>query len=224
MANDLFVFDPQNPSANQGRLIAVEAMGDVLRNRKGPGAIMFLPQNEGMSRILRELSRLVPGILARKLKERQETRIEGLLECMLDFDPLDTAETRIDVTNAEMRRDFLEAFKVLDAIALHERAGHEGSNKSQTAASWRKSDRILGLPFAGKTVYPDFQFDADGQPWPLMRDVLKALPADWSGWQRAFWMVSPNEWLDEGLPFEAIRAGDRDVIEAAAEAGRMAIG
>ena len=216
MASELYVVDPQNASASEGRTIPVEAMSDVLRNRKGPGAIIFLPPSEGASQIFREISRLLPRILAGKVHERLEQRIEGLLEHMLDFDPLDSAEAKIDVMNAEMRRDFLGAFTVRDAAAVHERAGHEGGNKFQTAAAWRKADRILGLPFAGKTVYPDFQFDADGQPYPLMREVLRGLPADWSGWQRAFWIVSPNEWLDEGRPLEAIRAGDKAVIEAAA--------
>jgi len=62
-------------------------MGDLLRGRTGAGAIVFLPLNEGMSRISQALSRLVPSILTRKPKERQEERIEGLLEQFLDLPP-----------------------------------------------------------------------------------------------------------------------------------------
>ncbi|CAM4261920.1 hypothetical protein [Palleronia rufa] len=84
--------------------------------------------------------------------------------------------------NAEMGREFLGVSKVRDAAAVHDRAGQEGANESRTAAAWRKSDRIPGLPVSGKTVYPDVRFDADGQPGPLMQHVLRTWPSDLSAW------------------------------------------
>ena len=76
----------------------------------------------------------------------------------------------------------------------------------------------------GGRVEHDILVDADGQPGPLMRHVLRTWPSDLSAWQRAFRMVSPNERLDGGLPHETLRTGDRNAIEAAENAGRMPIG
>ncbi|CAM4261959.1 hypothetical protein PARU111607_11400 [Palleronia rufa] len=58
MSGDLFAFDPQNVPESRGRRVAVEGMGDLLRGRTGAGAIVFVPLNEGMSRISQALSRL----------------------------------------------------------------------------------------------------------------------------------------------------------------------
>lgn len=225
MAQERFyVVDPESRSASGGKDMSLEEMRRALRGVAGQPAVVFMPKTEAMAVILREISRIVPGLVAEKAVERREQRIEGMLRYLLDFDPLDPVEARIDAVNAGMRRDFLAIYPVIEAAAVHDRAGYEGTNKAQTAASWRRANRILGLPYAGHIVYPLFQFNDDGHPWPLMQPVLKALPADRSAWQRAFWLVSPNEWLDGRVPADALREADAHVVEAAAHAGGVVIG
>jgi hypothetical protein len=219
-----YVVNPEGSPASRGTEMSLKEMRRALRDVAGQPAVVFLPKTAGMAQILREMSRLVPGLAAEQTTKRREERIEGMLRYLLDFDPLDPVEARIDAANAEMRRDFLATFPVVEAAAVHDRAGYEGTNKAQTAAAWRRANRILGLPYAGRIVYPLFQFDDDGQPWPLVQPVLRALPADRSAWQRAFWLVSPNEWLDERVPADALRIGDERVVEAAGHAGAVAIG
>lgn len=66
----------------------------------------------------------------------------------------------------------------------------------------------------------DFQ-KAFGDPEEMLaqlslKPVLDALSPDYSMWQRAFWLVSPDEWLDGECPIDAVCAGKIDrVIEAA---------
>lgn len=222
MAELLYLID-QSGSGVEER-ISAEALIERLKARRGPMPIVTLPESEDASVFLRELPRLMAPVLARQRSRRQEDRVDRLLEAMLDLDPLDGAESRIDVMNAKLRRDFLGEFEVLDAAGVHERSGHTGSNKAQTAAAWSRSGRILGLPLRGRTVYPAFQLDADGQPQPLLRAVLKCLRADLSAWQRAFWLVAPNEWLDGRTPLEAIAAQDKAVVDAARRTGAAVIG
>ena len=92
----------------------------------------------------------------------------------------------------------------------------------------RPSGSGSGLEWSALTCrahrLPAFQFDDDGQPWPLVQPVLRALPAYRSAWQRAFWLVSPNEWLDERVPADALHEGDERVVEAAGHAGAVVIG
>lgn len=222
MANKFYLVDQTDQGPAQS--VSIKTLLEHLKTRKGPAPIVTFPGSEDASVFLRELPRILPASLARQRTARQQDRIETILGALLDFDPLDRVEARIDTANAQMRRDFLSRFKVLDAAGVHDRAGHSGSNRSQTAASWSKAGRILGLPYNGKTVYPAFQFDADGQPWPLMRETMKALRPDLSAWQRAFWMVSPNECLDGSLPIDAVRTHDKAVTEAARKTRETVIG
>ncbi len=113
---------------------------------------------------------------------------------------------------------------MLDSTAVHTRAGHRSTNKAQTANAWKAAGRILGLPFRNRTLFPAFQFDADGQPHPLMKAVLAALPEDMTPWQRAFWLVAPDVQLDGEVPHELVRQGDDRVVAAARDAGRLPIG
>lgn len=153
-----------------------------------------------------------------------ENRINTLLDALVAVDPRAAAEARIDLRNAEKRKAFLDEFAVVDSAGVHEISGNTGSNPSQTAAVWRKANRILGLPVGQRTVYPSFQFDEGGRPYPLMKRVLDALPDDMTPWQTAFWLVSPSSALDGGLPLDAIRRGEERAVEAARNEASEIIG
>lgn len=143
---------------------------------------------------------------------------------LVAIDPRAAAEARIDLHNAEKRKEFLDEFAVIDSTRVHEISGNTGSNPSQTAAVWRKANRILGLPVGQRTVYLAFQFDEGGRPYPLMKRVLDALPDDMTPWQTAFWLVSPSSALDGGPPLNAIRRGDEKVVDAARNEASEVIG
>lgn len=159
-----------------------------------------------------------------RLHELSENRINTLLDTLMALDPHAATEARIDLRNAEKRKGFLDEFAVLDSTRVHEISGNTGSNPSQTAAVWRKANRILGLPVGQRTVYPAFQFDEGGRPYPLMKRVLEALPDDMTPWQTAFWLVSPSSALDGRLPLDVIRRGDEGVVEAARNEASAIIG
>lgn len=165
-----------------------------------------------------------PVKLSERAAELSEDRIQSLLDVMLDVDPFEPVEARIDAKNAEMRAEFLKDFPVLDSAGVHKMAGLKGTNTSQTVNAWRQKGRILGLPVQGKNAYPVFQFDADGQPYALMESVLAALPKSFTAWQRAFWLVSPKELLDGETPADAIERGDDRVVATARRAGDRVAG
>ena len=122
--------------------------------------------------------------LREKLSERavelSEERIQSLLNVMIDVDPFEPVEAKIDARNAALRTEFLNDHPVLSSAAVHVQAGLKGRNTAQTVSAWRKQGRILGLQIQGKYGYPKFQFDADGQPLKLMKAVLDALPANFT--------------------------------------------
>ncbi|MYH59887.1 MAG: hypothetical protein F4145_18345 [Boseongicola sp. SB0675_bin_26] len=176
----------------------------------------WLNQPSGLSSLLAKLSG--------RASELSEERIQSLLDVLIDADPFQPVEARIDARNADLRGEFVKDFPVLDSATVHRRAGLRGINTAQTVNAWRKRGRILGLPVQGRYGYPEFQFDADGQPLRLMKAILDALPKDFTPWQRAFWLVSPKEELDGNTPEKAMRDGNDRVVEVARSAGQLPVG
>lgn len=221
MARDLIVVERVG-NRSTTRTQSVESFTAGLKD--GPSPVVLVPETEATATLYREMAHLLPALLAERRAGRHDRRIEALLDLMLEEDPTGAAEARIDRDNAQLRRRFLDDIPVLDAAGVHDRAGHRGTNKAQTAASWRRAGRILGLPQGGRQLYPAFQFDADGQPLPGMAAALAALPAAMTPWQRAFWFVSPNDILDGSTPADALHRADDAIIDAAREAGSSPIG
>lgn len=187
-------------------------------------ALLVSFTNPAIQAVAVKLVELLQKQAPNRLRELSEDRINTLLDTLVALDPRAAAEARIDLRNAEKRKEFLDEFAVVDSAGVHEISGNTGSNTSQTAAVWRKANRILGLPVGQRTVYPAFQFDEGGRPYPLMKRVLDALPDDMTPWQTAFWLVSPSSALDGGLPLDAIRRGDEGVVEAARNEASEIIG
>lgn len=186
-----------------------------LRHGDERQALLVSFTNPAIQAVAVKLVGLLQKQAPNRLRELSEDRINAILDSLVALDPRAAAEARIDLRNAEKRKEFLDEFAVIDSAGVHEISGNTGSNPSQTAAVWRKANRILGLPVGQKTVYPAFQFDEGGRPYPLMKRVLDALPDDMTPWQTAFWLVSPSSALDGGLPLDAIRRGDEGVVDAA---------
>ena len=73
-----------------------------------------------------------------------------------------------------------------------------------------------------KDLFPAFQF-ADGQPLPVIKKILEALPDYLSPWQTAFWFESGNGWLDGEVPQECLK-NESEVIDAAEQLAKPEIG
>ncbi len=139
-------------------------------------------------------------------------------------DPHLLAMVEIELMRAELRVYFLNTYPVLDAKAVHRQAGCKGADETRKARNWRSAGRIIGLPIVGSTVYPAFQFQSNGQPYPLIRKVNSVFRKDCTDWHRATWLVSPNERLDGETPLSAIQRNDPMVVEAATHAYEVPVG
>lgn len=204
--------------------LSIEQAVSRLEHRNERQALLVSFANPAIQAVAVKLVGLLQKQAPGRLRELSESRINAILDSLVALDPRAAAEARIDLRNAEKRKEFLDEFAVIDSAKVHEISGNTGSNASQTAAVWRKANRILGLPVGQRTVYPLFQFDDLGKPYPLMKRVLDALPDDMTPWQTAFWLVSPASALDGRLPIDAIRLGDGTVVEAARSEASEIIG
>ena len=138
------------------------------------------------------VDKLLPDVRARHL----ERKIEQLLDVVADtHDPMAEFHAAVAADNTAIRQRFMREVETLTSGQVAALAGHEAKNRHQTAARWKKDRRVFAVTYQGQDRFPAFQFDADGRPRPVVRDVLAVLPTVMSAWEVVFWFVSSNTWL-----------------------------
>lgn len=166
---------------------------------------------EAVDRPLRELANAV----ARVMNQRQA--MENLIE---QLSPAVAVPSRAAVLqarrNAFARTELLEEFGAVSASDVADLAGSSAANRSALAARWRKEGRIFGVSHHGATLFPLFQFDEEGRPLAVVRDVIEQFrPAAMSDWEIALWFVTRTGWLDDRRPVDLL-ASEPDLLRQAA--------
>ncbi len=113
--------------------------------------------------------------------------------------------------NAEMRATYLQTTKLYTAEDIQ-----------GPSAEWKREGRIFAIHDGEKDLFPAFQF-ADGEPLPVIKEILEALPDYLSPWQTAFWFESGNGWLGGEIPQECLK-NKSEVIDAAEQLSKPTIG
>ncbi|CAD6548242.1 hypothetical protein ACFQ3P_40930 [Paraburkholderia sabiae] len=90
----------------------------------------------------------------------------------------------------------------------------------------RADGLILGVWSSSRDryVYPDFQFDRAGRPYPVVARLLAILPdGGWhkGGWDRAGWLYWPHRKLGGEKPAEVFAVSPQRVIDLAVEEFRQ---
>ena len=137
-------------------------------------------------------------------------------------DDLAAARGTLDADNLALRDRFVAETAPLTSAQVGGRSGARSSNPYATAARWKETGEIFSVTHRGIEYFPSFQF-REGRPHPSIKPVLAALPATMSPWQRAFWFVYTNGWLDDAPPSD--RLDDlTDLLSAAAREAEEVMG
>ena len=131
-------------------------------------------------------------------------------------------DTDLALDNFALRQEYLDETPLLTAKQIHGISGVRSSNPSEPASRWKKEGKTFALRVQGSDLYPAFQFQ-DGVPRPVIKEVLAALPAGMTSWQKAFWFASGNGWLDGDEPHQRLHHGE-EVVEAARQLAEPARG
>jgi hypothetical protein len=136
------------------------------------------------------------------------------------------------VPSAEGERDrqfvaMLRAFRETGGLArgdeVAESLVQRGAGDVSRLARWIVSGDVLGFDWKGELWVPLFQFDLKTMAVrPEVRQVAAELPGDFDTWAQAMWFASPNVWLDEQSPADAL-GSDLPAVLAAARADRFAV-
>ena len=136
--------------------------------------------------------------------------------------PRHGVDTDLALDNFVLRQEYLDETPLLTAKQIHDRSGVRSSNPSEPASRWKKEGRTFAVRIQRRDLYPAFQFQ-DGVPRPLIKEVLAALPAEMTSWQKAFWFASGNGWLDGDEPQQRLDHGEQ-VLYAAGQLAEPARG
>jgi hypothetical protein len=120
----------------------------------------------------------------------------------------------LDRESRAWREHFMSHYKGLSAAQVAEEAGNTAKNRSAIASRWASEKKIFGVRFQNQTLYPAFQFK-DGEPIQVIADILKEMPSSFTGWDLAFFLTSPNSYLDGKLPVELLKSKPERVVSLA---------
>jgi hypothetical protein len=156
---------------------------------------------------------MLPGLVDKTRRRIDEARLAGATEALAQLAPRDETQAAIEIENARLRSEFLQRHPTLGSPDIHKLSGSKSDNRAATAHRWKRDGRIFALTVKGEDRYPAFQLQ-DGQPRPVIADILAVLSKHMSPWQIALWFVSGNGWLSDRPPVACL--DDPEAVIAAA--------
>jgi hypothetical protein len=82
--------------------------------------------------------------------------------------------------------------------------------------NWVSGQRLLALEFDNRTWFPAFQLGDDGEPLPVLGEIIPLLARGLqSQWEQAMWFVVPNGWLGGPRPVDLLHSEPQSVVAAA---------
>lgn len=110
-------------------------------------------------------------------------------------------------------------FGLLTSAEVGRRMGSRSSAPRNLAASARRGGSLLAVSRGHQTLYPGFQFGADGRPLPVIRTLRElAVACGWSETAVVQWLCAPTTYLDGQRPVELIDGDPDRVVEVARRA------
>jgi hypothetical protein len=146
-------------------------------------------------------------------EQQTERLVEGMFIPSSTVSPATALQAQ---RNAGARQELIEEFGLYDSDQVAEIAGSSANNRSATASRWSAAGRIFTVNHDGARVYPRFQFGTDGQPRPVIANVLDVFrPYGLDGWETALWFTTTSGWLDDERPVDLLTREPEQIVEAA---------
>ena len=126
-----------------------------------------------------------------------------------------SAEVLQAQANADLRAKFVASYGAYTGEELARLAGSRAGNAAQYASRLKRHGLIMSIRWAGRVLYPRFQFTDDGRPLPVVSEVLGIFDGQLSEWQTVFWFISGNGYLDDCAPVDLLQENSDAVLGAA---------
>lgn len=107
-------------------------------------------------------------------------------------------------------------FGLLTSAEVGRLMGSRSTAPRNLAAAARRGGALLAVARGHQTLYPGFQFGADGRPLPIVRTLRELADAcGWSETSAVQWLCAPTTYLDGLRPVDLIDRDPDRVLEAA---------
>lgn len=126
------------------------------------------------------------------------------------------AEDAIRTDSLNWRKHFMSNNECWTAAQVAEESTSLATNRGAIASRWVAERKIFAIEFQGQKWFPRFQF-RDGRPIPVVSQVIEAFPEHATGWELAYFFVTPNLNIEKRKPVELLRE-DPDRLVSLAQA------
>jgi len=126
-------------------------------------------------------------------------------------DPAETA-TRKDTLN--WRKEFMSRNECWTSAQVAEESSSLAANRAAIASRWVAEKKIFAVEFQGQKWFPRFQF-RDGRPAPAVSNVIEVFPEHATGWELAYFFVTPNSNIGGRKPLELLREDPARLVSLA---------
>lgn len=123
-------------------------------------------------------------------------------------------ETTPEKDTLKWRKRFMEENPCLTSEQVAEEATSQATNRAAIASRWTKERKIFSLRFEGTQWFPRFQFQ-DGRPISAVADVIDIFPEQASGWELAYFFVTPNMNIDGCKPVVLLKQDPARLVSLA---------
>ncbi|NIF56252.1 hypothetical protein [Burkholderia sp. Ax-1724] len=134
------------------------------------------------------------------------------------------------IRRREAIREILARGDWLTARQINALQAAPPANRARPASDWKRRGRIFGVFIGGREYFAGYQFDAIGQPLPVIKEILDALGMVADSWKIAAWFHFENGWISgtgeyQDQPVSPMDALDRRdaVVNAAKHMGQTYI-
>jgi hypothetical protein len=119
------------------------------------------------------------------------------------FDEIAAQET-VDRDTVQWRSQFMKNHSSWTAKEVADQSTSTAKNRGALASRWAQERKIFAVKYEGQFWYPRFQFQ-DGEPLPIVGQVIQAYPSHANGWDIAYFFVTPNANISGRKPVELLK-------------------
>ena len=123
-------------------------------------------------------------------------------------------ESFADKNTLAWRRQFISENHCFNSDQIAQEATSLAANRAAMASRWVKEMKIFSVRFEGQQLFPRFQFE-DGRPIPTFSEVIRTFPEHATGWELAYFFVSPNPYIGGRKPLELLKPDPARLVSLA---------
>ena len=116
-----------------------------------------------------------------------------------------------------IRKRLRESIPMLDAASWGQLRGTPGTNPTAALSKYKSQGRLFSVSEGRRDLYPQFLFDQNAAPLPVIAAILKLAPPDARGWPLLSWFDAGNVLLRGRKPRELLGEDPEAVKRAAAD-------